>query len=75
MPHAPTLLALTALVAGYLLGRIQPYDRIAARIDRHTTERAELWGGPVGQWALLTVLILIGPALLAQDRRRRRARP
>lgn len=64
-------LAVTALAVGYLLGRTQPYDRIAARIDRHTTEHAERWGGPVGQWALLATLILIGPALYARDRRRR----
>ncbi|MEV3857766.1 hypothetical protein AB0J38_26000 [Streptomyces sp. NPDC050095] len=67
--------AVVALSVGYLTGRTRPYERLAIVIDRHHSEHPERWRGPVREWVLLLVLVLIGPALLARARRRDKEQP
>lgn len=55
------LLAVLALAAGYALGRIRPYDRLAEWVNWQLRFHLERWQSRPRQVILFTLLVLTDP--------------
>lgn len=69
------LIAFAALAVGYILGRVQPYDRLANWADWQLRFHLDRWTSKPRQAALLTLLLITDPFATVHAWRHRKDPP